>query len=226
MSLATTLSKNDQFVLSTILGGGEGPAIEFSNPNKRKIVVDVEMQPDRHIKEVEPLVEMEKTAIKLIENQKDYERASAILDSIIKQEPNYASAYNNRAQLKRLLISNDANEESQFNSIIDDLEKAIKLAEPEGKNSGLDIIVSKMQATLLQNAYTQLGAIYIKMAGIPANADRAWNFEEKASQMLYRAGEYGSELAKELSSKVNPYAKLCGNMVQEALAREQRNLYQ
>jgi hypothetical protein len=218
MALATNLSAKDQSVLLTILSGGEAAAINHTSGTSRKrISVDVELPPDRHVSDVEHLVDLEKKAIMLIDNDKDYAKAADIFGTIISQEPSYASVYNNRAQLRRILVSEkesgvmDVSEDT----IVADLRTCISLAQP-GDSGQSEIKVSKMQASLLQSAYTQLAAVYLAKA----EGDNKWEYEEKASDCFYYAGEYGSEIARAMASKVNPYAKLCGNIVQEALARE------
>lgn len=44
--------------------------------------------------------------------------------------------------------------------------------------------------------------------------------EEMASQDFFEAGRYGNEVAKQLSVGTNPYAKMCGAIVREALKKE------
>jgi hypothetical protein len=101
MSSATQLSVHDQQVFAAIFGGGEavpGPA--------KRIEVDVNLRPDQHVDTgvVAFLVEREKKAIQAIEassgDKARYGLALGELDSIIAEYPDYASAYNNRAQLR------------------------------------------------------------------------------------------------------------------------------
>jgi tetratricopeptide (TPR) repeat protein len=214
MSLAgTDLSVKDQKVLSAIFGGGE----EVNNNNNPRVVVDVGLPPDRHVTDlarVEEHVRREKEAIKLVEEKKEYGLAKQLIDEIILHDPMYASAYNNRAQLLRM------KEDADTDGVMKDLQRAIELAQPE-TDTNYEIRVSKMQGTILCQAYTQLGGIYLALAErAKADGKDYWTLEEKASQSLFYAGMFGNETARALAAKVNPYAKLCGNMVKEALERE------
>lgn len=215
MSLAgTDLSATDQRVLSAIFGGGEESNNGSNNP---RVVVDLDLPPDRHVSDlakVEEYVKKEKEAIKMVEENKKYELARRIFDEIIVRDPTYASAYNNRAQLLRMKEDTD-NEE-----VMKDLQRAIELAQPE-VDMNQEIRVSKMQGTILCQAYSQLGGIYLALAEqAKTDGHDYWAYEEKASQSLFYAGMFGNETARALAAKVNPYAKLCGNMVREALERE------
>ncbi|KAA8917340.1 hypothetical protein TRICI_000514 [Trichomonascus ciferrii] len=215
MSLAgTDLSVKDQRVLSAIFGGGEEVSNNDGNP---RVLVDVSLPPDRHVSDLERVeehVRREKEAIRLVEEKKEYALARQVFDEIIADDPMYASAYNNRAQLLRMTKQTDDTE------VMGDLQRAIELAQPEA-NDDREIRVSKMQGTILCQAYTQLGGIYLALAEkAKADGKDYWGLEEKASQSLFYAGMFGNETARALAAKVNPYAKLCGNMVKEALERE------
>jgi len=69
-------------------------------------------------------VQQEKTAIYMTEIE-DYDGALKILDSIIEKDPNYASVYNNRAQVYQLMKRN--------NDAIRDLDKALEINGGKGK---------------------------------------------------------------------------------------------
>jgi len=45
-------------------------------------------------------------------------------------------------------------------------------------------------------------------------------FEENASRDFMMGGRYGNEIAKALAVSANPTAKLCGEMVREAMRKE------
>lgn len=210
MSLATGLSTKDQKVLNAIFGS-EDDAISHPHP---KVIVDMSLPPDRNIQSIEKYVDQEKEAIEIVENNGDYIDALNIFDNIINEEPQYASAYNNRAQLRRL--------NGDESGALDDLKKAIELAQPPiTQAEGEKIRVSKMQGTILSQTYSQLGGIYLKLAEQAKKDNRDyWEYEERASESLFYAGMFGNETARAVAVKINPYAKLCGNMVREALERE------
>ncbi|KAJ2973592.1 hypothetical protein NQ176_g6518 [Zarea fungicola] len=47
-----------------------------------------------------------------------------------------------------------------------------------------------------------------------------YKFQEAASHDLALGGRYGNEIAKNLAVSVNPTAKLCGQIVREAMRKE------
>jgi hypothetical protein len=222
MSLATDLSIRDQQVLSSLFINSTN---EPRDAPPAAGLVDVDLPPDNRysLTTINQLVEQEKNAIKFVDS-KQYIHAMHIFNEIVCKYPNYASAYNNRAQLKRILnTGNGYNGSSNMEkkqpdnqivqSVITDLKRAIELCHESNK-------VSKMQGTVLCQAYSQLGAVYLEQAKSEnADGDR-WVLEELASEALYNAGLYGNEVAKSLGTKINPYARLCGNIVKDALVRE------
>ena len=220
MSSATQLSTHDQVVLSKILNPGELEApTQAQDQQKNRIQVNTYLPPDQNVSVelVEKFVEVEKTVIESVvkdDSVDNVKRAIEQLKEIIVEAPKYASVYNNLAQLQRIQnqkCQKGDNEESfSKQEIVDNLQRAIKLAGPD------QLIISKMQATVLQQAYAQLGQIYMENR----DDDDSWADEEKASECFRRAGEYGNKIAAELAVKVNPYARLCGNIVREALIEE------
>lgn len=218
MSSATQLSTHDQVVLSKLLNPGE---LEEPAPSRPKIQVNAQLPPDQHVSVelVEKFVEIEKEVVISVEKDDSVEnvtRGIERLKDIIVEAPKYASVYNNVAQLERILQQKGTGEAwSSTQSIIANLQRAIKLAGPE------QMIISKMQATVLQQAYAQMGQVYMDEKKKKADGgEDSWADEEKASDCFRRAGEYGSKIAAELAVKVNPYARLCGNIVREALIEE------
>ncbi|ODV93196.1 hypothetical protein PACTADRAFT_51813 [Pachysolen tannophilus NRRL Y-2460] len=94
-----------------------------------------------------------------------------------------------------------------------------------------------MQATVLSAAYSQLGSMLIVKA---ARLEKIYNqekskiskeendkflkeisdIERMASQYLYISGAFGNSMAAENAQGLNPYSKLCGNMVRESLLND------
>jgi hypothetical protein len=120
-----------------------------------------------------------------------------------------------------------------------DLATAIELASPRSPSAA----VSPHQAKILASAWTQRGAVFLsvarglKRAGLetlPSVAlaasveDRVeewtgWDrmrFEEEVSRCFYVAGLYGSEVGRAMAVMANPYARLCGAIVKEAIRGE------
>jgi hypothetical protein len=181
------------------------------------------------------------------DRQGAYRKALSLLDEIVNQQPCYASVLNNRSQLRRwyfgdrnLLIQARTESESErevaARGTLRDLKQCTNLASPLKPADA----VSAAQGRLLAQAYTQLGALYYAAAKDlnntpPGNGTvepidatiEAWtkeDFEEEASRLFYLGGLYGNEVAKALAVHTNPQAKLCGNIVKEAMRKEMEML--
>jgi len=115
-------------------------------------------------------------------------------------------------------------------TVLLDLSTAIALLTPPNQFSP----ISPQAAKSLSQAYTQRGAIYhltakhltSKDAELRIDGSRKeakWNvveFEENASRDFMMGGRYGNEIAKALAVSTNPTAKLCGEMVRQAMRKE------
>ena len=154
------------------------------------------------------------------------------LSSLIQETPGYASAYVNRAQARRLLVSVDglfteayADSTAQ---LFGDLKRGIELAEPKSEKES----ASEHQRTVLSTAYTHRGFLLLKLtdlvraaktvygiSGIPRSAS-AESIEEQASRDFASGGKYGNREAQNMAVRTNPYAKMCGAIVKEALKKE------
>ncbi|OLN95312.1 Tetratricopeptide repeat protein 36-like protein [Colletotrichum chlorophyti] len=178
---------------------------------------------------------------------REYKALLSSLDAFIAEHPSYASARNNRVQaLRRLygdtmllagapatsqkLIENpDPTELIQHSKIaLEDIEKSISLLTPRAMFAAM----SPQAAKTLSLAYTQRAAIYHMTAKLVAEHEIRvdetrhevkWtklDFEEAASRDFAMGGRYGNEIAKGLAVSTNPTAKLCGQMVREAMKKE------
>ncbi|KAH6670750.1 hypothetical protein B0J14DRAFT_102540 [Halenospora varia] len=115
-------------------------------------------------------------------------------------------------------------------TILADLSTAVSLLTPRMPYMPL----SPQSAKTLSQAYTQRGAFYhltakrlsLKSAELRIDGSREeaqWrtvDFEEHASRDFMMGGRYGNEIAKALAVSANPTAKLCGEMVREAMKKE------
>ncbi|KAI2634286.1 hypothetical protein GGS26DRAFT_42278 [Hypomontagnella submonticulosa] len=176
----------------------------------------------------------------------EYRQCVSKLGELISEYPTYASARNNRAQalrrlygdsmllsgesdLKALLRDADDLEKSQAAALaLSDLDKAIELLTPKS----LFASVSPQAGKTLSLAHTQRAAIYHmtaksfkdgRIADVGGRKEGAWtknDFEEAASRDFALGGRYGNEIAKGLAVSTNPTAKLCGQMVREAMKKE------
>ncbi|KAG5994169.1 hypothetical protein E4U54_003166 [Claviceps lovelessii] len=176
-----------------------------------------------------------------------YTQCRADLDALIAEFPDYASARNNRAQIVRRLygdallldfttdvplplVEQPGGAEKQAAAVIAlrDLEKSIALLSP----ATLSTPISPQAARTLSMAYTQRAAIYLRTSKLlphralhvhGSRAEAEWShvdFEQAASHDLAYGGRYGNPIAKGLAVSVNPTAKLCGQIVREAMKKE------
>lgn len=113
--------------------------------------------------------------------------------------------------------------------IFSDLGQAITLATPASPADP----VSTAQARLLADAHTHRGYLLLKAARVKkqnsedgqAGPERlrgltSDQLEEMASQDFFFGGRYGNKVAQQLAVQTNPYAKMCGAIVKEALKKE------
>jgi hypothetical protein len=170
------------------------------------------------------------------------------LDDLIARFPNYASSYNNKAQAMRQfygesillepysLDSTELEKEQETREaaicILSDLQTVITLLSPRPPFAA----ISTQAAKTLSQAYTQRGALYHTTAKQIASNPKLrlriglgmkWTREdlaEMASRDFAMGGRYGNEIAKGLAVATNPTAKLCGNIVREAMMKEMGEL--
>lgn len=176
-----------------------------------------------------------------------YRDCVARFGSLINECPRYASALNNRAQALRRLCGDyllvarvpqpsqallrevDESERMQMaETVLSDLDQAILLLTPAGRFPRM----SPQAAKTLSLAHTQRAAIYLATSKVmelgalsvpPSRREAGWSkldFEENASSDFAMGGRYGNEIAKGLAVSTNPTAKLCGQMVREAMKKE------
>ncbi|KAM4059117.1 hypothetical protein HRG_008016 [Hirsutella rhossiliensis] len=253
------LSKRDVNVLEKIKDPESNPAAG--------VVIDPSLPRDPHIADsgvYERLSQRERVIIQTIQSietqlsqshAEDADEAAiegfrqciSDLDSLVSEEPRYASARNNRAQVIRRiygdcmllnittgmpmpLIAEPEKSERRKVAVtaLEDLERSIALLSPATIHTPL----SPQAARTLSMAHTQRAAIYLRTSKLlsdrlldvdEARPEAQWaklNFEEAASRDLAYGGRYGNQIAKGLAVSVNPTAKLCGQIVREAMKKE------
>jgi hypothetical protein len=153
------------------------------------------------------------------------------LSQLIDEFPQYASGYVNRAQASRLLIDVEdlfsSDHASESACIFEDLSRGIEFATPSDPSSG----ASGHQSKVLANACTHRGFLLLKVADMVKNGctvyglsslaiSNASGIEEIASGDFARGGRYGNALGKQMAVRTNPYAKMCGAIVKDALQQE------
>ncbi|CEO60730.1 hypothetical protein PMG11_05294 [Penicillium brasilianum] len=115
--------------------------------------------------------------------------------------------------------------------IFADLGKAITLATPASPADP----ISSLQARLLADAHTHRGYLLLKAARVKKTRSdgevqnvmperlrgySADQLEEMASRDFFFGGRYGNKVAQQLAVQTNPYAKMCGAIVKEAMRKE------
>ncbi|KAL2414133.1 L-tyrosine degradation gene cluster protein hmgX [Exophiala dermatitidis] len=230
MATATQLSKNDSAVLGAILDPEAGLGGNVA-------VVEPKVEPDRHYdsQTLHTIQEREKQILLPLNSDSPslstIEIGIAAFDSLLEEFPNYAAGYNNRAQARRLLhpdLERLSQHSHDLKAIFEDLAAAIRLASPDSPVQP----VSPQAAKVLSSAYTHRGYLLYKasqpaasgsisLAALPdlAKYDRE-ELIEMASRDFALGGRYGNKAAKQLAVHTNPYAKLCGSIVKEALQKE------
>jgi hypothetical protein len=250
-SPSVNLSANDARILTQVFD-------PESAPDAPTVIVDPNLPADPHVRDPEVLSmckARELEAIKLVESWKEgddkdlvYRTGWGILDALLKDQPKYASAYNNRAQLHRwrygdrgsFVQSTSPNSAlapaAAISSALHDLDTCIGLATPTSPIAA----VSPSLGKLLAQAWTQRAAIFwniakdlkdqnlerIPTSELPSGTDTEWrswdrmHFEEEGSRCFFMAGVFGSEVGKAMAVVANPYARLCGSIVKEAMRGE------
>lgn len=229
--MAQPLSPNDRLVLSRVFDSH--PAGSMS-----KSLVDLELPTTSRTNLSPNILEKLQSQEHSIINKcggtfvsaESLKQAINQLTALIHSHPTYSSAYNNRAQVLRLLYGDDLHsEEIKSTTLWSDLCTAIKLELPEQPN----IKVCDFQARVLRAGYAQRGYLTWKAAKrANQKLSNAGNLpeelkgltqsemEDKARADLELAGRYGDQEAMKMAVSANPYARLCGNIVQEAMKVE------
>jgi hypothetical protein len=232
----TTLSANDKRILNALFDPETLPSSVASAKEKSAIDASLPAHPTIPSSELSALESRQNDLVRLAASAKPdaLEHIQKELDEIINQHGNYPSAYLNRAMVRRLEIeaaleSSSASSSSSSKSVYDapeadvselfkDLTKAIHLALPEAPAT----VVSPYQARILRTAHSHRAYLYLKAAetGVSWKGKGKTELEELASSDFAAAARYGDEVAREMSVRTNPYAKMCGAIVRNALAKE------
>ena len=231
------LTINDDAVLSQIFDPEAGPS---SN-----VQIDVSLPEDPVIRDREVLAEIrnkEKGIILQVEaaqgaptaeHEAVLQKAKAELEELLVQYPSSASLLNDYAQITRLcygdqMLVSASVDKAVINQTLSSLGQAISLLTPTSPQAAL----SPTQSRTLAQAHTQRGALFYPASKAMTNTPnlkcthpllRGWTaieFAEAASRDFWIGGRYGNDIAKALAVHTNPTAKLCGQMVQDAMRRE------
>jgi hypothetical protein len=231
-TLPPTLSANDARVLNALFDPETLPSSVAKSQDASAI--DTSLPPHPHIptSQLSTLEAQQNEIVRRISsssNISEIDAAIAELDQVVEKTPSYASAYINRAMLLRMKLENQlSNSQHIFSQsatavqpLFENLARAIHLSLPASSATNP---VSSYQAKILRTAYSHRAYLYLKAAetGVSLqNLDKS-ELEELASKDFAGAARYGDEVAREMSVRTNPYAKMCGAIVRNAL-REERS---
>ncbi|ERF72238.1 hypothetical protein EPUS_02125 [Endocarpon pusillum Z07020] len=228
----TSLTSNDTAVLSALFDPESSPSSSISISNVAPTLPHIPnaILPDLQQREISAIQSLNTES----PSQPSIESSISDLSVLINEYPKYAPAYLNRAQATRLLIGEETDlfhprNNDLISRALSDLEKAISLASPSFPPDPL----SDLQASLLSKAHTHRGYLLLKasqavrQAGLSLPTDLAGlsgeELEEMASKDFSLGGKYGNKIAREMSVKTNPYAKICGAIVKEAMRKERED---
>lgn len=210
MNPSQRLSSRDAGVFNLLFDPEAQPSLEDSN----EIDQTTRDQP-LNTEQLAEVKVVEQRAIQLAE-EGAIDEAEKLLTRTIHKYPNgRPSLWSNRAQVRRL--------SKNVPGALDDLSQAIQIATPP-KNAA----PSNDDAKILSSAYMHRATIYMLIArgeisGV-LNDESRDRLEGYASHDFAMAGKYGCGLAKSMAVRTNPYAKMCGAIVQTALKKEMQPL--
>ncbi|KAI4934100.1 hypothetical protein J4E86_011482 [Alternaria arbusti] len=152
------------------------------------------------------------------------------LNAVVEQWPAYAGAWVNRAMVRRMKLEATLAEgktifaamtetsESDTEAVFSDLAQAIKVSTASTSTPA----VSPHAAKILRTAYSHRAYLYLKAveSEVRLNGMTKSELEEQASKDFAAAARYGDEVAREMSVRTNPYKKMCGVIVRDALREE------
>lgn len=229
----TSLSANDKRILNALFDPETLPSSVARS--KDFAAIDPSLPPHPSISSTQ-LSELENQQTKIVQKVSKSSETQAIdeaiaqLDETITVWPNYSSAYVNRAMLRRMRIEATLEKErsvfsapeADVEALFTDLARAVHLSLP---SSSPTAPVSTHQARILRTAYSHRAYLYLKAVETETSLNGIGNseLEELASKDFAAAARFGDEVAREMSVRTNPYAKMCGAIVRNALAEERKN---
>jgi hypothetical protein len=229
----TSLSANDKRILSALFDPETLPSSVARSKDATAIDPSLPAHPSIPSSQLSTLEAQQNDIVRNITSNSDpaaIDEAIAQLNSTIEAWPNYASAHVNRAMLRRIKLETSLQPNGhifksptspEIASLFTDLARAIHLSLP---SSSLNDPVSPYQARILRTAYSHRAYLYLKAVetGTELNGLGKSDLEELASKDFAAAARFGDEVAREMSVRTNPYAKMCGAIVRNALKEERK----
>ncbi|KAH7411667.1 hypothetical protein DE146DRAFT_602240 [Phaeosphaeria sp. MPI-PUGE-AT-0046c] len=226
----TTLSANDARVLNALFDPETLPSSVAKSNDASAIDDTLPPHPSISDSELSTLEAQQNELVRRISTSSSIQEIDAAiteLDHIVEEHPNYASAYINRAMLLRMKLESHltatqhifTRPTSEVQPLFTNLSRAIHLSLPFSSPTAP---VSQYQAKILRTAYSHRAYLYLKAAETDTSLQglEKGELEELASKDFAGAARYGDEVAREMSVRTNPYAKMCGAIVRNALKEE------
>jgi hypothetical protein len=230
----TTLSANDARILNALFDPETLPSSVAASKSRSTIDDSLPAHPTITPPQLSTLEAHQNKLIQHItssSSSSDIETAMQQQDEVIANHPDYPSAYLNRAMLRRIKLESSlpkeasifSSPEPEVDALFTDLSRSISTSlSPSSANTS----VSSYQARILRTAYSHRAYLYLKAAelGIEWRGKGKTDLEESASADFALAARFGDEVAREMSVRTNPYAKMCGAIVRNALKEERKDM--
>ncbi|KAL5406971.1 hypothetical protein PMIN04_011869 [Paraphaeosphaeria minitans] len=235
----TTLSTNDARILNALFDPETLPSSVAAAKSTSTIDDTLPSHPTIPSSQLSTLEAHQNDLVRSITSRSspsDMEAAIKRQDEIISSHPSYPSAYLNRAMLRRMLLESSSSSSPEgadasiftspdpdLDALFSDLSRAISTCLPS--SAAASSSVSTYQARILRTAYSHRAYLYLKAAELGGEwkGKGKSELEEVASADFAGAAKYGDEVAREMSVRTNPYAKMCGAIVRNALREERRD---
>ena len=232
-TINTSLSANDARILNALFDPETLPSSVAKSKDASAIDTTLPPHPTISSSQLSTLETQQNEIIRRTSSDYSLETIdSAIeeLDNIVNSNPAYPSAFVNRAMLRRIRIEATLPNESHIFSapepdieaLFIDLARAIHLSSPSASPTAP---VSAYQGRILRTAYSHRAFLYLKASETVTELKGLGKseLEELASKDFAAAARYGDEAAREMSVRTNPYAKMCGAIVKNALREERKS---
>lgn len=240
MASATSLSSNDSAVFHALFDAESSPSSAVNIDSSLPSLPHISESELSHLKELElaairPIQQSENEGENTSPSRETIAKAIDDLSTIITSHLTYAPAYANRAQALRMLIDSngdlfDHSNTTNATRLFSDLGQTISLATPRSPAATL----SPRQAKILADAHTHRAYLLYraaKLVSTSSDQERGGperlrdldkdQLEEMASHDFFLGGRYGNKIAQQMAVQTNPYAKMCGAIVKEAMRKEQ-----
>ena len=230
----TTLSANDKRILDALFDPETLPSSVAASKSNSMVDDSLPSHPTISSPQLSDLEAQQNDLVRHITSSSsapEIENAINQEDEIVKSHPSYPSAYLNRAMLRRMRLESSlsnassifSSPEADIDALFADISRAISTSLSASSTA---TTVSSYQARILRTAYSHRAYLYLKAAesGVEWRGKGKSELEELASTDFASAARFGDEVAREMSVRTNPYAKMCGAIVRNALKEERKEM--